>query len=445
MNRKGSILFIILSYFCLRAFSQKRFTLEECYQLALRNNTTIKQAENAVISSSIDRKTAILNLLPTFTYNMSHFFSFGRNIDPVTNSYINGNFGAGLMNVNAQLNVISGFTTLNTIKQSEYIVQSSEFAKDKAILDLLTGITLSYSKLLFIKEQTAIIGNNINTIINELKMVNEKINAGLLSKYEYYVINARLNNEKADMVAARNDSLEAMLELKQFINIPYNQEFDIALIDTQLLSNISGREYVAGELIEMLLQKNPAVQQAITNKSIARLGWKIAKGSLFPSVTIAGNVISNYKSDKKNIIGDKVLWETQVRRNLGENVSIRFHVPIFSHGELSNNIKKEKINMSNAEYALQETEKTAIGYIIRLVNDLNAAQQVYLATTAAWQQNNLFYSMYEEKYRLGQVSSLELITAKDILNTTNSKYLQAKLQLFFKYRLLELLKNDNFR
>jgi hypothetical protein len=42
---------------------------------------------------------------------------------------------------------------------------------------------------------------------------------------------------------------------------------------------------------------------------------------------------------------------------------------------------------------------------------------------------------------LGQVSSVELLTAADILNTSTSKYLQARLEMFFRYQLLELLKS----
>ena len=50
--------------------------------------------------------------------------------------------------------------------------------------------------------------------------------------------------------------------------------------------------------------------------------------------------------------------------------------------------------------------------------------------------------MYEEKYRLGQANSLELITAKQILNDSNAKFLQAKFEVFFRYQLLRLLEID---
>lgn len=108
--------------------------------------------------------------------------------------------------------------------------------------------------------------------------------------------------------------------------------------------------------------------------------------------------------------------------------------------ELKNRIKKEKINISNTEHATKEIENSLITNCLRLLNDFTLAKQKYMATSKAWQQNIMLYNIYEEKHRLGRVSSLELITAKDILNTSNSKYLQAKFELFFQYQLLQILK-----
>jgi outer membrane protein TolC len=78
--------------------------------------------------------------------------------------------------------------------------------------------------------------------------------------------------------------------------------------------------------------------------------------------------------------------------------------------------------------------------MLQLINDFNTAKAKYKATSSAFVQNTLSYNLYSEKYRLGQISSVELLTAKEILNASAVKYLQAKIQLFFQFQLLELLK-----
>ena len=76
---------------------------------------------------------------------------------------------------------------------------------------------------------------------------------------------------------------------------------------------------------------------------------------------------------------------------------------------------------------------------MQLINDFNAAKQKYIATLSAWQQNELSYDIITEKYKLGMLSSLELITSKDLLYSSLSKHLQARIDLFFKYKLIQLL------
>ena len=108
----------------------------------------------------------------------------------------------------------------------------------------------------------------------------------------------------------------------------------------------------------------------------------------------------------------------------------------------SNRIKKEKINIKNAELDVELAKNTIVTNTVQLINDFNTAKQKYTATLAAFQQNKMSYELYHEKYRLGQISSVELLTARDILNTATSKYLQSKLQLFFQFHLLELLQKN---
>jgi outer membrane protein TolC len=128
------------------------YTLEQCFNLALERNRAIKRAQNNIYSSLLDRKTAQFSLLPSVSYNSGHYFSFGKNIDPVTNDFVNESFSGGYTALGLQLQLFSGFSRLNAIKQSKYIIQSAEAAKQKALLELLTNVTLTYAKLLLNKE-----------------------------------------------------------------------------------------------------------------------------------------------------------------------------------------------------------------------------------------------------------------------------------------------------
>jgi outer membrane protein len=418
------------------------YNLEECYRLALDNNITLKRAQNTINSNVIDRETARFGMYPSLSYNIGHYFSFGKNIDPVTNTYVLETFSGGYTTLGLQLNLFSGFSRVNTIKQTAYIIQSSEYTKKRLELELLANITLIYARLLVDKEQLKSGRSNIQSTLNELDIINEKIKVGRLTKYEYYTFNARLNSQQADLVTLQNDSLGALQDLKQLVNFRYNQQIDIAPIDTTVLARLFNTNISATDYINSVLQSHPAIKQAQLDEQVAALGVKIAKSNALPSVSVGGNVASTYNINQVTANGEKIGLSNQLNNNLGQNINISLHVPIFSQMETANRVKKERINISNAQLARSEAINTITTSTLQLINDFNAAKQKYKASLSAWEQNSLSYNMYQEKYRLGQVSSVELLTAADILYTSTSKYLQAKLEMFFRYQLLELLKSQ---
>ncbi|MDQ4141406.1 MAG: TolC family protein [Bacteroidota bacterium] len=438
------VIMLLMLLIPLSSPGQKLFTLDDCYRIALENSIAVKRAQNDINLNSLDRKTAQYSLLPSLGYSVNHDFSFGKNIDPVTNAFVFDRFSGGSTGLNLNLELFSGFRKLNTIKQSAYALQAANYAKKRTELELLSNITLSYSRLLLDKEQAAIGRNNIRTTTKTLAIIKEKIKTGHVTKYEHYTFNARLNSEMADLITIQNDSLAAMQELKQFLNFSYKDELTIAAIDTTVLKDIFTTPINTTEFIETILKTHPAIKEAQMNEQAARMGVKVAKSSLLPSISAGGGISSNYNNNE-TITDDgsstKMPLNKQLNSNLGQNIGINLDVPLFSKKEFINNIKKEKINVSNAQLATKEAENSVISNTLQLVNEFNSAKQKYQATLAAWQQNDLSYNLYAEKYKLGQISSVELLTARDILNASAATYLQAKLELFFRYQLLQLLKN----
>jgi outer membrane protein len=55
--------------------------IKECVNYALENNISVKQTELDIKSSSIDKKAAIGNFLPSLNANASHSWNIGLNQD----------------------------------------------------------------------------------------------------------------------------------------------------------------------------------------------------------------------------------------------------------------------------------------------------------------------------------------------------------------------------
>src|SRR5215211_6209817 len=96
MNR-SFILILLLLPVAFRLFAQTAYTLSDCYKIALKNNVSVQRAQNQVYTDAINRRTAQYNLLPSLSFNMGHYISFGKNINYSTNSFVNERFSGGFM------------------------------------------------------------------------------------------------------------------------------------------------------------------------------------------------------------------------------------------------------------------------------------------------------------------------------------------------------------
>jgi outer membrane protein len=429
----------LLFLFSVTVVAQKELTLDDCYQFALKNNTTLLRAKNQVSANAIDLQLSKNKMLPTADISAGHYFSFGKNIDPVTNDFVKENFSSGSLGIGTQLNILSGLNTVYSIKQSNYNLKAANEAQKRITLEVQSTIALAYARLLYGREQARFINSSIELTKKELEITNEKMNAGKVTKNEYYQVNARLQTELADLITALNDSLSATEELKQLIGLSYKDEINIASLDASTLATITAVSFSIPDLLQKTLSQHPAIAEAKFNAAAIAMGIKVAKSNMYPSLSLRGALLSNYTVGQKDVTGAKVSLFPQLDNNFGQNISLVFRMPLFSQLRNTGRIKKEIINYNNAGLLLKETENMIVKNTIQLINDFNAAKQKYTATLSAVEQNDLSYKILTEKYKLGLASSLELITIKDLLNTAVAKNLQAKVDLFFRHKMIELL------
>jgi len=230
-----------------------------------------------------------------------------------------------------------------------------------------------------------------------------------------------------------------MQNLLQLLNMPGDKPVALATVDTTVLSEIYNTSFAYDTISQKILATHPAIKRAEMNEEAARLNEKIARANLLPSLYINGNVSSNYNNDQFYSNGDKIPLSKQLNDNLGQNINIGLRIPIFSQFENMNRIRKERVNIENARLAIQEARNLITTNTVQLLSNFNTAKERYQLNKVAYEQNVLSHEMYREKFRTGLISSVELLAAEDILNAATSRFVQARLQLFFQYRLLQLL------
>lgn len=435
------IILSILSFLSVSVFSQQTYSLQDCFTAAKANNISFKKIQNDIDESNIDKKAATFNLFPSVYANAQHIFSSGKNIDPVTNNFVRDDFSGGEFDLTFELNVFSGFNTLNAIKSSLYKIKSNEYNYQNNELETFSAITMAYAKVMYSKEQTATIRNNNLLTQHELEIVLEKIDVGKLSKTDYYTFNTRYKSEQASLVEAQNDSVNAMNDLKYLIGFNFNTPFNIKDIDSTEIQNITVKNFTISEILDKILKDHPALLASMYSEKSEEINIKTAKGNLLPNISLIGNLFSNYNLNEKNLNNSHIALGKQLNNNFGKTAGVLVEIPLFNKYQTNFAIEKEKINLSSAKLATQQIENDIEKNTQQLLNDFITAKQQYLLQTESLQQGYLAYESFEERHKLGYISSLELILAKDQLYAQQLKTAEAKYNLYFKYQLIEMLLN----
>ena len=122
--KPGSSYLIFLSLFlfftiCLCAQPvQQSWTLQQCIEYALKNNIRVKQQELNTEISKANYLQSKAQVLPNLNGHASHSYNFGRNIDPVTNSFTTSQVLSQNFGLTSSVVLFNGLENYNNIKQN---------------------------------------------------------------------------------------------------------------------------------------------------------------------------------------------------------------------------------------------------------------------------------------------------------------------------------------
>ena len=119
----------------------KEMTLHDCMAYAVSNSTKMRIQQAETGDARIARRDALLSVFfPTISAGTSASYSFGRNIDPETNTYINTvSFNNGY-SVSAGITLFNGFSAVNNLKISQTSLKMGETRERQVEADICLAV-----------------------------------------------------------------------------------------------------------------------------------------------------------------------------------------------------------------------------------------------------------------------------------------------------------------
>ncbi len=441
------------------------YTLQQCIDIAIKNNADVKTSEFQKDNNKVTLQQAKGNMLPYLNTTISHGLNQGRSLNPVTNGYISQNYNQGNYNLNAGITVWNASSITNSVKQNALNYQASEMdlqqVKDNTTINVILAYltVLNNQELLNMSIRQAAVSR---AQVNRLEIQNKE---GSIAPGDLYNMKGQLGTNELTVIDNRNQLRSSQLALTQLMNIPFTENIRLSPISIDSIGTLY--DGTVEQVVQQATQNLPMIKAADLREKGAVKGLKAARGGLFPTLSLNGNLGTTYSSattangpllsaiDKQT--GDyvmvnnnkapvfttdktyeqhKIAYGEQWTNNFFSSIGLSLKIPIL-------NGLQNRVRVNQAKITERQTSFQAKTVKIQLRQNV---EQAYVNMQAAFDRlQGLIQQVkdYDEAFRTAQVkfdagaiTSVDYTIAKNYVDQANLNLIAARYNYILRTKIL---------
>lgn len=434
---------VALLLVCTLAFSQKKWSLQECVDYAVKNNL---QVLNNQYNASIQAKNAEIakrDALPGISGNISNNTSFGQARDVFGNVRRNDNF-LNSASIGANIQLYNHGRIQKAAQKSQYDLEASLLDVETTKNNISLQIAQQYLQVLLNKEVKKIAEEALKNAEKVLKRAKATTEAGTTAKTVEAEATAGLAREKQRLKSAEIDIQRALFNLAMILQLKDVQNFEVE--DVPLPSLLDAPLASVENIVEKAYEAQPQVKAAETRVLSAKQQIEVVKTAFYPTISANAGIGSSYfNSLTTGITGynqttGQPLRENnffkQYQDNFGQQIALNVNIPIFNKGISRLQVEQAKISESAAKNN-SEIQKLEIRQNIqRAYFDANANYEIYLAALEAEKSALLALDFAEKSYEAGRTTIYDLNIVRNNYVSAKGNVSQAKYNYIFSTKLL---------
>lgn len=421
------------------AGAQNIVTTEQAIKLALENNYGIKIANNNVEEAKNNQSLLNSGFLPILDGVAGAVY----NKDNINAEFSNGGStalnGAESSRYNAALNLnytlFDGLGRLYNYKSLKETYNLTEVQARETIENTIVQLLTIYYDVARQSENVTSLKTTLDISKDRLERASYQFEYGQNTKLDVLNAEVDINNDSINLINSR----QLLINAKRDLNfVTGNTIPGLFEVDTNL-NFLLGLD--KNELLEKLKANNATLIQVEKNIKISEFTIKANKSGYLPSIGLSGTYGWN---ENNNNPASFVSLST----NTGISAGVNLTWNLFDGGNTITRVKNAQIALDN-----QKLQKEQL--VLSIVRDFENAWDDYQNKLKVYQiqQNNIItatnnFERTEEKFKLGQVTSIEFRTAQlnllsAELRRNEAKY-EAKLAEIVVLKLSGELLNTSF-
>lgn len=444
--------------------AQKQYTLRECVSMALDNNLQMVAIENNLELAEISLRQSQHARFPSLSGSVNMGNSYGRTIDPTSNTFINQSFLSNGLSLNSGVLLFNGFRINNTISQTRLSALASKKDIDQLERDITLNVATAFLNVLFAKENITINENQLAQSIAQKELMQKMIRVGNSPENAIFDLEAQVAQNEQNLVTARNNLELTKLTLRQLMRLDPAIPFDIQVPEVQVEKDAYALLSME-ELTESAFRNQPSLEASRLRIDVAEKGEKIAEAGFYPTFSAGFNLITNFSNRFQQVGGfedreiqqdiifngqpvtigiiqqvpifESIPYFDQLNNNLSYGLGLNLSIPIYSNYSVRANKNRAVVATNNAKNNYEILKDNVKVTVAQSYAEAKAAKSRFEAAEKTFQAQSNVYTNALKRFETGNLNSYDLVRFKTLYENAQTNVLIAKYDLFFRIKVLD--------
>lgn len=411
----------------LAATAQQTWSYADCVEYARSHSITLQKARLSEQTSEYNLEEAKAQWEPTLDFATSH-------------GYTNAPWGNGNKNaysssygLNAGWTVWNGGQRENTIKQNRIRTEIDRLNTGDIFRTLETDLLQVYVNILYAKESIGIYEEAVKLSEAQADRARQLMEAGKISRVDYAQLNSQYEQDKYALVNARGTYDARRMELKQLLELGIDA--DITLVPVEW----TAEEVLAplppiDESYDMALATDLRIRGLEAEKEASELDVAIAKAGRMPKIALNAGVGTGYYAPGG-------AFGTSLKQSLNESVGLTLSIPILDNRKTKTAVARANVACLDAQLDIDQRQTELAQTVENWYIDTRSAQSRFSAAETQLESAKLTDELTNEKFSLGYVNTIELMTAHNSYVEARHTLLQARYMALLGQKMIEYYRN----
>ena len=419
------VLLAISLVFPVTAPGETVLTLQDCIELALRNQPSIRAARQNV-NAGRGRETQARS---------SYFPQLSASTGYSENHVLGGAFGGSITKsytttLSMDLLLYDFGRTGNALDAAEWSTRSVERELDRTAQEVVLSVKQAYYALLAAKNLVGVAERRIEQSESRLKQAEAFFHAGSKPRFEVTRAEVDMNSARLGLINARNNVRIQTIVLNNAMGMPPGQAIEIEARIPEAPA-VPGLEEAQAEA----LKNRPEMLRAEADIEAARARMRAEQANYLPTLSAGGAYNwANGTQEMGELNGILLGGDVENSWNAGVTLTL----PLFQGGLTRGRVAEAKANLLAVEVQRDTVRQTVLLEVIQSYADLESAKTRISVMESSLQKARESLDLAQGRYQAGVGPSLEVTDAQVAAVQAETDHVQA--QYDYQLSVARLLK-----